>query len=186
VLVDHLLPQGFDQVGVRNKQATQQLVTHLIEHGHRRIGLVSGAPWNSTSTERVAGYKAALSAAGIVYDPSLVRCGESAIDPARRAARELLEVNPRPTAIMAANNLMTIGTMHALRDAKINVPAEMAFVGFDDFDWADRLTVVAQPLQEIGARALNLLIERIKDPEGPRKTIRLAPRLMVRNSCGCP
>ena len=91
---------------------------------------------------------------------------------------------------MTSNNLMTIGAMRALREVKIDVPQDMAFVGFDDFDWADlfspRLTVIAQPLGEIGAKALNLLIKRIKNPEGSRQTIRLSPTIQIRNSCGCP
>jgi len=190
VLVDHLLSQGFDQVGVKNKPAVQELITHLIGHGHRRIGFISGAAWNSTSAERVDGYRAALKAAGLPFDEALVCCGESAIEPARVATRQLLALDARPTAIMTSNNLMTIGAMRALREAGIDVPQEMAFVGFDDFDWADlfnpRLTVMAQPLEEIGAKALNLLIKRIKNPDGSRQTIRISPTIRIRNSCGCP
>ena len=190
VLVDHLLSQGFDQVGVKNKPAVQELITHLIGHGHQRIGFISGAAWNSTSAERVDGYRAALKAAGLPFDEALVCCGESAIEPARVATRQLLALDARPTAIMTSNNLMTIGAMRALREAGIDVPQEMAFVGFDDFDWADlfnpRLTVMAQPLEEIGAKALNLLIKRIKNPDGSRQTIRISPTIRIRNSCGCP
>ena len=190
VLVDHLLSQGFDQVGVKNKAATQDLTAHLISHGHRRIGFVSGAAWNSTSAERLDGYQAALEAAGTPFDAELVRCGESAIEPARVATRQLLALATRPTAIMTSNNLMTIGAMRALREAGIDVPQEMAFVGFDDFDWADlfnpRLTVMAQPLEEIGAKALNILIKRIKNPDGRRSTVRLPALIQIRNSCGCP
>ena len=189
VLVDHLLSQGFDQVGVKNKAAAQELVAHLIGHGHQRIGFVSGATWNSTSAERLDGYRAALKSAGIPFDATLVRCGESAIEPALVATRQLLALALRPTAIMTSNNLMTIGAMRALREADIEVPKEMAFVGFDDFDWANvfnpRLTVMAQPLDEIGAKALNLLIKRIKNPEGHRQSIRLSPSIQIRNSCGC-
>lgn len=190
VIVDHLLSQGFDQVGVKNKAAMQELTAHLIDHGHKRIGFISGAAWNSTSGERLEGYRAALQAAGLVYDEALVCCGESAIEPAQVATRQLLALDQRPTATITSNNLMTIGAMRALREAEIDVPRDMAFVGFDDFDWADlfnpRLTVVAQPLGEIGAKALNLLIKRIKNPEGKRQTIRLSPTIRIRNSCGCP
>ena len=189
VIVDHLLAQGFDQVGLKNKQAAQQLIAHLIDHGHRRIGFVAGAAWNSTSAERVDGYRAALAAAGLPFADELVCCGESAIEPARVATQQLLALAERPTAIMTSNNLMTIGAMQALREAAIEVPRDMAFVAFDDFDWADlfspRLTVIAQPLEQIGAKALNLLIKRIRNPEGARQTIRVAAELRVRNSCGC-
>jgi LacI family transcriptional regulator len=91
---------------------------------------------------------------------------------------------------MAANNMMTIGAMHALRDAGLAVPEQMALVGFDDFDWADffvpRLTVIAQPVQALGAQAVRLLLERIESPEGIRQTLQLAPTMKIRNSCGCP
>jgi LacI family transcriptional regulator len=189
VLVDRSLPCEFDQVGVENKRASTQLVTHLIEHGHKRIGLVSGAPGLSTTEERISGYRAALKKAGIPFDEQLVRCGQSMLEPARMATQHLLSLRPRPTAIMAANNLMTIGAMHALRDADIEVPDKVALVGFDDFDWADyfnpRLTVVAQPLEEIGTRAVQLLMNRIKGVTEEPQVVKLAPQLHIRNSCGC-
>lgn len=166
-----------------------QLVMHLIEHGHRRIGLVSGAPGLSTSEERVAGYRAALKKADISFDEELLRCGESRLEPARLAAQQLLGLRRPPTAIMAANNLMTIGAMHALRDARIDVPGKVALAGFDDFDWADyfnpRLTVIAQPLEELGAKSVQLLMKRIKEPGEKQRILRLAPSLRIRNSCGC-
>ena len=84
---------------------------------------------------------------------------------------------------------MTIGTMHALRDAHVAVPQDVALAGFDDFDWADyfspRLTVMAQPLEELGAMAVDLLIERLAHPQRAQHVQRLSPVLRVRNSCGC-
>ncbi|WP_297836146.1 LacI family DNA-binding transcriptional regulator [Pseudomonas sp.] len=189
VLVDRLAAKDFDQVGVENKHSSQALVTHLIEHGHRRIGLVAGRRGFSTTQERIEGYRAALSAAGLPFDPQLLVNGESSSEPARLATQQLMTLASPPTAIMAANNMMTIGAMHALRDADLAVPGQMALVGFDDFDWADffvpRLTVIAQPVEALGARAVKLLLKRIESPEGKRQTVRLAPTLRVRNSCGC-
>lgn len=189
VLVDHLLPTPFDQVGVENARAIHLLVEHLIGHGHRRIGFVAGAAWNSTTDERLAGYRQALDAAGLPFDPALVVCGESSIEPARLATQQLLALPDRPTAIVAGNNLMTLGTMRALREANISMPQQMAFGGMDDFDWADlftpALTVVAQPLEAIGTTAVRRLIERIKDPDGPRQVQRLPIALQIRKSCGC-
>jgi LacI family transcriptional regulator len=189
VLVDRLAAKDFDQVGVENKHSSQALVTHLIEHGHRRIGLVAGRLGFSTTQERIEGYRAALSAGALPFDPQLLVNGESSSEPARLATQQLLTLASPPTAIMAANNMMTIGAMHALRDANLAVPGQMALVGFDDFDWADffvpRLTVIAQPVEALGARAVKLLLKRIESPEGKRQTVRLAPTLCVRNSCGC-
>ncbi|MDY7560468.1 LacI family DNA-binding transcriptional regulator [Pseudomonas sp. CCC3.2] len=189
VLVDRFAAKGFDQMGVENKRSSQALVAHLIEHGHQRIACVAGRRGFSTTEERIEGYRAALSAAGLRFDPALLVNGQSSSEPARLATRQLLTLASPPTAIMAANNMMTIGTMHALRDAGIAVPEQMALVGFDDFDWADffvpRLTVIAQPVEALGARAVKLLLKRIESPEGKRQTVRLPPTLRIRNSCGC-
>jgi LacI family transcriptional regulator len=189
VLVDRLAPQGFDQVGVENRHSTRELVAHLIGHGHRRIGMIAGHRGLSTTEERIEGYRLALADAGIAFDQALLVNGESNSESARRAASSLLALATPPTAIMAANNLMTIGAMHALRDARIQVPEQMALVGFDDFDWADffqpRLSVIAQPVQALGERAVQLLLQRIAHPDGPRQSEHLPASLKIRNSCGC-
>lgn len=189
VLVDRMMSEQFDQVGVENSQATQALIAHLIAHGHRRIGFIAGRSGFSTTDERVAGYQAALQAAGLAFDPQLLVNGGSNTEPARQATQQLLNLAEPPTAIMAGNNLMTLGAMHALRDAHLDVPGHMALVGFDDFDWADffvpRLTLIAQPVQQLGARAVELLLQRMATPTAPKHSVRLAPRLHVRHSCGC-
>ena len=189
VLVDRMMSAQFDQVGVENALATQALIAHLIAHGHRRIGFIAGRTGFSTTDERVAGYKAALQAAGLAFDPQLLVNGGSNTEPARQATVQLLGLSAPPTAIMAGNNLMTLGAMQALRDAQLDVPRQVALVGFDDFDWADffvpRLTLIAQPVNDLGARAVHLLLQRMATPGAPPQSVRLAPSLQVRNSCGC-
>nr|WP_185168252.1 LacI family DNA-binding transcriptional regulator [Pseudomonas sivasensis] len=189
VLVDRMMSEHFDQVGVENAQPTQALIEHLIAHGHRRIGFIAGRAGFSTTDERVAGYKAALQAAGLVFDPQLLVDGGSNTEPARQATVQLLGLAAPPTAIMAGNNLMTLGAMQALREAQIEVPGQMALVGFDDFDWADlfvpRLSLIAQPVKALGARAVELLLQRMAAPGAPPQSVRLAPTLQLRNSCGC-
>ncbi len=189
VLVDRMMSEQFDQIGVDNAQPTQALIAHLIAHGHRRIGFIAGREGFSTTDERVAGYRAALQAAGLGFDPQLVVNGGSDTAPAREATAQLLALREPPTAIMAGNNLMTLGAMHALRDADIEVPQQMALVGFDDFDWADffvpRLTLIAQPVKQLGARAVHMLLQRMASPDAPPQSVRLAPTLQRRNSCGC-
>lgn len=190
VLVDRLAAQGFSQVGVENRESTRALIAHLIGHGHQRIGMVAGAAGLSTTEERIDGYRAALADAGLPWDDALLVDGESRSESARIATHRLLLLKQPPTAIMAGNNLMTIGAMHALREANLGVPEQMALVGFDDFDWADfflpRLSVIAQPVKELGVQAVTLLLNCIDNPEGPRQTVRLAPTLRIRHSCGCP
>jgi LacI family transcriptional regulator len=189
VLVDRMMSEQFDQVGVENAQATQALIEHLVGHGHRRIGFIAGRTGFSTTDERVAGYRAALHAAGLAFDPQLLVNGGSNTEPARQATVQLLGLASPPTAIMAGNNLMTLGAMHALRDAQLDVPRQMALVGFDDFDWADffvpRLSLIAQPVKALGARAVDLLLQRMASPDAPPQSVRLAPTLQLRNSCGC-
>jgi len=189
VLVDRMMGEHFDQVGVENAQPTQALIEHLIAHGHRRIGFIAGRAGFSTTDERVAGYKAALQAAGLVFDPQLLVDGGSNTEPARQATVQLLGLAAPPTAIIAGNNLMTLGAMQALREAQIEVPGQMALVGFDDFDWADlfvpRLSLIAQPVKALGARAVELLLQRMAAPGAPPQSVRLAPTLQLRNSCGC-
>jgi LacI family transcriptional regulator len=179
-----------DQVCAESAAPTGELVTHLAGLGHRRIGLVAGLPGLSTSSERVAGYRAGLAAAGIPYDRTLVVHGASASAGAELATAALLSLAEPPTALVTANNAMTIGALRALRDHGLTVPDDLALCCFDDFAWADlfspRLTAIAQPSREIGAQAVRVLLERLADPDRPARTVRLPCRFVHRTSCGCP
>lgn len=190
VLVDRLAWDRFDQVSGENEHATGKLVTHLAELGHRRIGFVSGLKGLSTTDERVRGYHVGLQHHDLARDPALVVSGGSATEAARIATHRLMELAVPPTAIIVANNLMTIGVMRGLRDRGVGVPRDIALVSFDDFEWADlfspRLTTIAQAVDAMGAEAVHLLLTRIKDPGLPPRTVRLAPTFVHRDSCGCP
>jgi LacI family transcriptional regulator len=189
VLVDRFLPVEMDQVGTENEEASRDLVQHLIDCGHTRIGFVAGLQGLSTTEERISGYRAALEHNGLTVDEGLIAYGASQHETARNAVHRLLDGRTPPTALVAGNNAMTIGAMHALRDRELGVPEDVALVAFDDFEWADlfspRLTVVAQPTREIGARAVGLLLERLASPEKPPEVVRLTPRFVHRDSCGC-
>ena len=190
VLVDRFHSNRCDQVGVQNKSSMQLLVAHLLSHGHTRVGYVAGQAGFSTTRERIEGYRAALKNAGIAFAETLVRRPSGGTDAAAAATMELLEMRPPPTAIAAGNNMALIGAMHAFRAKGLRVPDDVALAGFDDFEWADyfepRLTVIAQPHQIIGREAAALLIARIGNLDGKRRTIRLKTELIVRTSCGCP
>jgi len=172
-----------------NETAAYQIVKHLISLGHRRIGLISGRPRISTTTLRISGYRRALTEAGLPVDERLIVSGYSRIEGGVAATHALLECTPPPTALFAANNLMTIGALIALAQRCLRVPDDVALVGFDDFPWADvlrpRLTTVAQPTYDLGREAAQLLMQRLKgDPNSYRKRIVLSGQLMVRESCG--
>ncbi|MYQ47184.1 substrate-binding domain-containing protein [Streptomyces sp. SID4985] len=181
---------GFDQVCAENSEPMAGLVTHLAGLGHRRIGLIAGLPGLSTTSERITGYRRGLAAAGLPYDADLVVSGSSESAAAERATADLLSRPAAPTALVTANNAMTIGTLRALRERGLSVPGDIALCSFDDFAWADlfspRLTAVAQPSREMGARAVQVLLDRLAAPDRPTRTVRLPCAFVHRTSCGCP
>jgi LacI family transcriptional regulator len=189
VVVDRFASQKFDQVGTENQEATARLSQHLAGLGHRRIALVSGLPGLSTTTERVRGFELGLLRSGVTLDPRLVVSGQGDADRTQTVVTRLLTSPNPPTAMVTANNLMTIGAMRALRALHLEVPRDLPLVAFDDFDWADlfrpRLTAIAQPIYEIGHRAVSLLLARIENPDRPASTVRIPAQFMHRESCGC-
>ncbi|QBJ89216.1 LacI family transcriptional regulator [Streptomyces seoulensis] len=189
-LVDEAEEPAYDQVCADGVAPVRELVGHLAALGHRRIALVAGLAGLSTTTERVDGYRQGLDAAGLPFDPALLAHGHSASEGARHATERLLASPGRPTAVIAANNAMTIGALQALRDAELRIPEDVALVSFDDFEWADlfspSLTAVRQPSRDLGGLALRLLLERLDTPGRPTRTVRLPCTLVHRTSCGCP
>lgn len=191
-LVDESAAPGFtfDQVCAENAEPVRHLVTHLAELGHKRIGLVGGLPGLSTTSERISGYRHGLAYAGLPFDERLVISGSSEAEGAERATGDLLSLPAPPTALVTANNAMTIGALRALRERGLSVSGDVALCCFDDFSWADlfspRLTAISQPSKEIGAQAVRLLLERLASPGRPARTLRLPSAFVHRTSCGCP
>ncbi|MEU8929439.1 LacI family DNA-binding transcriptional regulator [Streptomyces sp. NPDC048409] len=196
VLLDRVVDEDvdgaprFDQVCAENTGPTARLVAHLADLGHRRIGLVAGLSGLSTTDERITGYRQGLAAAGLPLDDALVVPGNSESAGAERATAALMSLTPPPTALVTANNAMTIGALRALRAHGLRVPDDIALCCFDDFAWADlfspRLTAVAQPSREIGAEAVRVLLERLAAPGRAARTVRLPCAFVHRTSCGCP
>lgn len=189
VLIDRLCDGiDTDAVVLDNHRAVQDAASYMLGLGHRRIGYISGSLETSTGRDRLAGYRAALEAAGLTYDESLVRLGNFREMSAYTVAMQLLSQSDRPTAIFSANNLMVIGVMKAIRDLGLRCPDDVSVASFDDFPWADvfepNLTTIAQPVQAIGEQAAHLLLDRMsgKGPEAPRRLV-LQGRLTIRGSC---
>lgn len=191
VLVDRIPDRGgllADAVGVENIEPVAELVDHLVLRGHRRIAFVAGRPGLGTSVERLQGHRLGLSRNGLSDDPELTVVGGSDEESSCAAVLQLLRLAERPTAIVTGNNAMTIGAMRALSMQGLDVPDQMGLVGYDDFPWAalfaPRLTVVAQPLTELGTRAAELLEQRIADPALPPREVRLPAQVTMRDSAG--
>ena len=189
VLIDRGVDLGCDQVGPENVSSARSLTEHLLDLGHRRIGVVRGKPGISSTTERFDGYVAALAARGIALDPGLVLDGDSNTDVAEREVRRLMSSADRPTALVSMNNAMTIGTLKAVNSLGLSIPGDAAFVCYDDFEWSDlfepKLTAAAQDVDTIGATAVELLLRRIQGDDEAPQHIRVPTTFHHRNSCGC-
>jgi len=177
-----------DTIAVENVEAVATLVDHVVGHGHRRIGMVAGLAGLTTTRERVDGYRFGLHRNALEEDLSLVQYGDSDLQSVSSAVRALVQGPRACTALLTGNNATTIATMAALAELGVEVPQDLALVAFDDFPWADyfhpRLTAMRQPLDELGRRSVELLLDRIAEPDRPPRSERLAPTLVVRDSCG--
>jgi LacI family transcriptional regulator len=175
-----------DAVVTDDEKGAFEAVSHLARVGHRRIALVSGPLSVSNGKARWRGFRRALEASGLVYEPELMTEGDYHIDSGYRAGLSLL---PRePDAVFAANYLMTVGLMKAAAEMGLSCPEDFGLASFDDYPWLScfrpRLTTVELPKYEIGATAVQLLLDRISGKDHRRALIKLTPELHVRESCG--
>jgi LacI family transcriptional regulator, galactose operon repressor len=191
VLVDQLNPvdQAPASVGVSNWQGGLTAVQHLLELGHRRIGMLRGYDC-LVDDARYHGYVAALSRCGIDVDPDLVERADFQFEPARRATDKILRRPDRPTAVFAANDLEAFGVIEAARKRGLSIPHDLSVVGFDDNLYAGAsspgLTTVRQPFVEMGAVALRILTDLIAGREITSTRVELAATLVVRESTTPP
>jgi LacI family transcriptional regulator len=171
-----------DTVTVDNREAAHRAVVHLLDHGHRRIAYLGDQRGIWTLKERYAGYRAALADAGVPVDRELICHGLRSRADAAATMAGLMALPAPPTAVFASNDLITMGAIDGLGDARRRV----ALVGFDDFPLADKLsppvTVVSQDPATIGATAAQLLFSRIDGNDGPARWVMLMTRFVARGS----
>jgi len=172
---------------VDNQAGAYQVVTHLIGLGHRRIGFISNAPLSySGAQERFAGYKQALAERSIPLQEELVQTAEFMPATGQEAMQELLALPDRPTAVFAASDVVAIGVMSAIQAAGLEIPEDIAVVGFDDIFLAAHtqppLTTVRVPAYGLGWTAAELLISLIEGEEA--SSVTLETELVIRDSCG--
>lgn len=178
-----------DTVVIDNRGGTRAAVEHLLAHGHRRIAFVGDEPHLWTYQERSDEFLATMRDAGVPDPQRLVRSGAHSAAAARDLMVELLAVPDPPTAVLAANNRATVGTLQALRDAPGGAGGaggrdDIAVVGFDDFELADLLgiTVVAYDAVEMGRRAAELAVARSADPDRTVELVVVPTRVVTRGS----
>ena len=163
---------------------------HLIELGHRRIGFLAGRPDLRSAGLRDAGYRRALSDAGIPLDPSLVGIGRYELDVTRESARIMLSAESRPTAIFAANDLSAIAVIDVAHELGLRVPDDLSVIGFDDVPEATRralpLTTIQQPMRRLGAVAADMVFTLLSGQEVDEMHVILPTRLVVRATTAPP
>ncbi|MGC3002396.1 LacI family DNA-binding transcriptional regulator [Streptomyces sp. G35A] len=191
VLIDPVLepPAGVVSVGAANWRGGVAATEHLLSLGHERVAVIAGHPRTPGGDARVAGYRSALASAGVPERAEYVRHA-GADDTARDRMRELLDLPEPPTAVLVCSDRMALGVYEAVAERGLRVPDDLSVVGFDDLPgarWlAPPLTTVRQPLSEMAATALHLLLRMI-DGHRPESTrTELSTRLVDRASTAPP
>jgi LacI family transcriptional regulator len=170
------------------RSATVDVVNYLLSLGHRKIGMVYGVVAKRMAVDRLEPYLECLKKAGLPANEDLVaHCGPT-LEDGYQAALSLLKRPPRPTAIIAINDLLAFGVMRAARDLNLHIPTDLSLVGYDDIPMASymtpRLTTASKEIEIIGRDVVRLVLERIKNPERPYQVIYKPAHLIIRESTG--
>jgi LacI family transcriptional regulator len=182
------VPRGMVSISAAHFSGARAITRHMIELGHRHIGVITGPPdWHSRD-DRVGGHLAALAEAGVLGDPKLMRYGEPAAKTGVWAGGELLDLRPRPTAVVCFNDKVAVGVLEAATARGLRVPQDLSVAGFDDIDVSrattPRLTTARQPLQEMGRTAVTMLMRQLDGHAHEALSMELETRLVVRESTG--
>jgi DNA-binding LacI/PurR family transcriptional regulator len=175
-----------DAVLADNTAAAETATRWLVDAGHRSIGFVGGPGTISTGSERRRGHERAVGEAGVM---PIIAEADFRIDGGQAATERMLDGTPTPTALVVANNLMTIGALRALAARRLRVPDDVALVAIDDPFWAELvdppLTTLAQPVRAMAETAVTLVLERIRGRSQAKRVV-FEFALRVRGSCGRP
>jgi len=177
-----------DQVTVANRDGAHIATTHLIRLGYKRIALINGPLALSSARDQQSGYEEALREAGLPLDESLIMCGEFRHATGHAAMQHLLDMACPPRAVYVASNLLTLGALQAIHERALDIPSQIAIVGFDlmplVISLRPPLTMVAPPAFEVGQTAAHLLLDRVQKPNIPCRQVMLETQLIIRSSCG--
>ena len=182
-------PEDCIGVMLREREAAAAMVEHLVSLGHRRIAHIIGDPKHGAGIWRLAGYRDGLQRAGLEENPAYMVQGRFSFDSGVAAARQLFALQPRPTAIFAADDDMAVGAIWAAAEAGVQVPGDVSICGFDDTTIATQvwplLTTVRQPVREMGRRATEELLLRVLD-KGGATMVELDYEMRIRASTAAP
>lgn len=173
-------------VDVDNRMSSRDAVLHLLRLGYKRVATITGPQNMIGGLDRLAGYKDALKARGLLADPKMIAEGDFTEEGGYRAMQQLLPQSP--DAVFVASDTMALGAMRALRDAGKRIPDEIAMVGYDDMPFSARtdppLTSVRQPIQRAGFVAAETLFDLINEQDSAPRRVILPTELVIRESCG--
>lgn len=182
---------AFPSITCNNVRGAEMAIRHLIELGHRQIGLITGLPETPLGFpvphQRELGYEQALWAHGLEVRSELCVAGNFSPAGGAEAMAQLLTVDPRPSAVFSISDEMAIGAMKTIREAGLCIPGDISVIGFDNHDLAEflDLTTVHQPVSQYGALAASMLLDMLQDPVGSRReSVVLPTRLIIRKTTG--
>ncbi|MFN8439302.1 MAG: LacI family DNA-binding transcriptional regulator [Caldilineaceae bacterium] len=189
IVLEHDLP-GVHCIASDELQGGFIATQHLIDLGHQRIALIRRQPTSALSSKRYDGYRDALDAAGIPFDPALlVECSTTSQAAGATAMQQLLALEKPPTAVFTHNDILAMGALHAIHRAGLKVPNDLSVVGYDDIAsaayFSPPLTTVQSSRAEIGALAGRTILQLVQSKgELPARTITFPVDLVVRSSTG--
>ena len=175
-----------DSVTVANEKGAYAAAQHLIRLGHRRIAVITGPLHLTNAQQRLRGFKRALADAKLEIPPEYLQESSFDLEGGRQKALLMLRLLPRPTAIFAADDMMAMGVLQAVRNSGLNCPADVSVIGFDDLDFSallhPSLSSVFQPGYQLGATAARLLLDRVDGDHCAARHIVLETELRIRES----
>ncbi len=190
VLLDREAPANIDSVTIAQRDGMSRAVAHLLDLGHERIALVTGSTTVLSGRERVGGYVDAHRARGLTPDPALICSDSFTADYAYMAVSSLLLGANRPTAVVAGGVAMLPGILKAVSTEGLRIPHDISVIGCGDSDLAELMnppiTVIRWSYSAVGEASAKLILDRIQDPDIPRRQLRFPTELLIRASCARP
>lgn len=181
-----VVQENISNIRIDYEQGISEAVNHLLELGHRRIGFINGPPGLKSAQIRRSAFLEFLRKQGIIEKKELITTGNYMIDGGRKAMNRLLELEERPTAVLASNDLMAIGALQALRTYGLHVPEDISLIGFDDIALAEStdppLTTVNVSRVKVAESAFESLFALINSDSKIGMEMRIETKLVVRES----